>query len=377
MGVSHLLVTNDYPPKLGGIQTYLYELWRRLPPEQVAVVTLDHPGADAFDAEAPHPIERVPGRMLLPTPALAAKVRAQAVARGARLVVLDPALPLGLLGPGLGLPYAVVLHGAEVTVPARLPGMRVALRRVLSGACLLVAAGGYPEAEARRLLGRSMPPSVVVPPGVDLERFQPLEERARQAARRRHGLPEEGRVVVSVSRLVPRKGMDVLIEAAALLAPARPDLVVAIGGEGRDRPRLERLVARLRAPVLLLGRVAEEELPELVGCADVAAMLCRDRWLGLEQEGFAIVFLEAAAAGVAALAGRSGGAEEAVLDGVTGLVADRPGDVAVVAEALGRLLDDPGLRARLGEAGRSRAVAELAYPHLAAVLARSLAEVGG
>jgi phosphatidylinositol alpha-1,6-mannosyltransferase len=292
-------------------------------------------------------------------------------------VVLDPALPLGLLGPGLGLPYAVVLHGAEVTVPARLPGMRVALRRVLSGACLLVAAGGYPEAEARRLLGRSMPPSVVVPPGVDLERFQPLEERARQAARRRHGLPEEGRVVVSVSRLVPRKGMDVLIEAAALLAPARPDLVVAIGGEGRDRPRLERLVARLRAPVLLLGRVAEEELPELVGCADVAAMLCRDRWLGLEQEGFGIVFLEAAAAGVAALAGRSGGAEEAVLDGVTGLVADRPGDVAVVAEALGRLLDDPGLRARLGGAGRSRAAAELAYPHLATVLARSLAEVGG
>lgn len=375
--MKHLLVTNDYPPKLGGIQTYLWELWRRLPPEGLSVLALDHPEAAAFDASAPHAINRVPGRMLLPTRALAAEVRRLAVARGAGLVVLDPALPLGLLGPQLGLPYAVVLHGAEVTVPARLPGAASALRRVLRGARLLVAAGNYPAGEARRLLGGDVPPMVVVPPGADLERFRPLGPSERASARERFGLPAHGPVVVSVSRLVPRKGMDVLLEATAALASSHPDLVVAIGGEGRDRPRLERLARRLGAPARFLGRVADDDLPALVGCADVAAMLCRDRWLGLEQEGFGIVFLEAAAAGVAALAGRSGGAEDAVLDGVTGLVADRPADAVVAREALARLLDDADLRQRLATTARERAVDELSYDRLAGVLADALEEVGG
>ncbi len=375
--MSHLLVTNDYPPKLGGIQTYLWELWRRLPPGAAHVVALDHPGAASFDAAAPHEIVRVPGRMLLPTPSLAARVRALAVARGAGLVVLDPALPLGLLGPQLGLPYAVVLHGAEVTVPARLPGTAAALRRVLGGARLLVAAGRYPAGEARRLLGGSTPPIVEVPPGADLERFRPLSADERAAARRRFDLPATAPLVVSVSRLVPRKGMDVLLEAAAALAPSHPGLVVVVGGEGRDRARLERLAGRCGAPVRFLGRVEEAHLPGLVGCADVAAMICRDRWLGLEQEGFGIVFLEAAAAGVATLAGRSGGSEDAVVDEVTGLVADRPGDVKVVTEALGRLLGDGALRARLAGAARERAAGALAYDRLAGVLAGALAEAGG
>ena len=105
-------------------------------------------------------------------------------------------------------------------------------------------------------------------------------------------------MIVSLSRLVPRKGMDVLIEAAAQLAPTRPDLVVAIGGSGRDRRRLDRLVSRTGAPVRMLGRVPDDDLAELYGCADVFAMLCRNRWGGLEQEGFGIVFIEAAAGGV-------------------------------------------------------------------------------
>ena len=129
------------------------------------------------------------------------------------------------------------------------------------------------------------------------------------------GLPERGRVVLGVSRLVPRKGFDVLVESAARLSEARPDLVVAIAGDGRDRSRLERLVARTAAPVRLLGRVPHDRLPALYGAADVFAMLCRDRWAGLEQEGFGIVFLEAAATGVPQVAGASGGAAEAVLDG--------------------------------------------------------------
>lgn len=369
-----LLVTNDYPPKLGGIQSYLFELWRRLPAELVAgVVTIDHPDAAAFDAAAPHRVERLAVPMLLPTPRVRRAI-ADAVARtGAGLVLLDPALPLGLLGSSCPVPYGIVLHGAEITVPARLPGAAALLRRVLSGAALLVAAGGYPAAEARRLLGARERPIVVVPPGVDLERFSPLPEGARRQARRRFALPEEGRLVVGVSRLVPRKGFDVLIEAAAACAPERPDLVVAIGGTGRDASRLSALAQAKKAPVRMLGRIAEADLPLLVGAADVAALPCRDRWLGLEQEGFGIVFLEAAAAGVPALAGRSGGTEEAVLDGVTGIVADRPADAHVVTAALVRLLDDPALRRRLGSAARARAEQVFDYGVLAHTLADALA----
>jgi len=375
--VTHVLVTNDYPPKLGGIQSYLFELWRRLPPERFAVLTIDHAGAAAFDAAAGHRIERLRVPMLLPTPKVRGAIQRLPTEVGAGLVVLDPALPLGLVGRSLGLPYAVILHGAEVTVPARLPGVTRMLARVLTGASLAIAAGGYPAGEARRVARGAMPPTVVVPPGVDVGRFRPLTDDERAAARRRLGLPVEGRLVLSVSRLVPRKGMDVLIEAAAGLAPERPDLTVAIGGSGRDASRLEALARRTGAPVRLLGRVPDDELPQLYGAADVYAMLCRNRWLGLEQEGFGIVFLEAAAAGVAQVAGRSGGADEAVVDGRTGLVVDRPGDVVVASAALATLLDDEALRRRLGGAARRRAEAEFSYDLLAARLAEALGAAGG
>ena len=255
-------------------------------------------------------------------------------------------------------------------MPGRLPGSRALLGRVLRGAAEVVAAGGYPAAEAERAAGRSLPVTVV-PPGVDPERFRPLDAEGRAKARALFDLPADGRVVVSLSRLVPRKGMDVLIEAAARLAPERPDLVVAIGGSGRDRRRLERLVARSGAPVRLLGRVPDDDLPDLYGCADVYAMLCRNRWAGLEQEGFGIVFLEAAACAVPQVAGASGGAAEAVADGVTGLVVDTPGDPVAVARALAALLDDPERRATMGAAARRRVEDELAYD----VLAQRLAEV--
>ncbi len=368
-----LLVTNDYPPKVGGIQSYLWELWRRLPAPLVAgVLTLAHRDAEGFDAGEPYRIERVEAPVLLPTPRVRRAVERLVAETGASLVVLDPALPLGALGPACPVPYAIVLHGAEVTVPAHLPGSAVALRRVLSGARLLVSAGGYAAEQAHRILKAAMPPVALVPPGVDLGRFRPLEPHAIRAARVRLGLPPEGRLVVGVSRLVPRKGFDVLLEAAAALAPARADLLVAIGGTGRDASRLAARARRLNAPVRFLGRVPEDDLADLVGAADVFALPCRDRWLGLEQEGFGIVFLEAAAAGVPALAGRSGGTEEAVVDGVTGLVADRPGDAAVVTAALARLLDDAAFRARCGAAARRRAEETFDYDRLAAALADAL-----
>jgi phosphatidyl-myo-inositol dimannoside synthase len=370
--VPHLLVTNDFPPKLGGIQSYLWELWRRLPPDSFTVLTTPHAAAGAWDAAQPFRIERVTQKMLLPTTAMVRRIDALAAETGAGLVMLDPALPVGRVGPRLRLPYGVVLHGAEVTVPGRLPITRRQLGRVLRSAVEVIAAGGYPADEAELAAGRSLPVTVV-PPGVDTERFRPLDPEQRAKARARFGLPEDGRVILSLSRLVPRKGMDVLIEAAARLAPTRHDLVVAIGGSGRDRSRLDRRVSRTGAPVRMLGRVPDDDLAELYGCADVFAMLCRDRWGGLEQEGFGIVFLEAAACGVPQVAGDSGGAAEAVADGETGLVVGRPAEVSAVVAALAELLDDPDRRRSMGATARDRIVAEFGYDRLARRLGQVLA----
>jgi phosphatidylinositol alpha-1,6-mannosyltransferase len=380
--VTHLLVTNDFPPKVGGIQAYLWELWRRIDPETFVVLTAhSHPDAAAFDREQAARgvrIERVPGRILVPTPQFAQRIRETARRVGAGLVVVDPAFPLGVVGPHLGLPYAVLLHGAEVAIPGRLPASRELLAHVLRRSSLVVSAGGYPAAEAARALrGRGMPSVVEIPPGVDLDRFRPLSPSERSEARRDLGLPTEGPLVVSVSRLVPRKGMDVLVDAAVLLRADLPDLTVAIAGRGRDSDRLAGRIAEHGAPVRLLGGVADADLPRLVGAADVFAMLCRNRWLGLEQEGFGIVFLEAAAAGVPQVAGASGGAGEAVADGVTGLVVRRPTDVRSIAAALARLLGDRKLRTQMGAASRRRAEASFDYDRLAPRLAASLADVGG
>ncbi len=241
---------------------------------------------------------------------------------------------------------------------------------MLRGATCIVAAGTYPAGEASRVAPGV--PVVVVPPGVDTSVFRPLSAPERSAARAGFGLPDDAELVVSLSRLVPRKGMDVLIAAASLLARDRPDLVLAIAGTGRDRTRLERLAGHCGAPVRFLGWVTDADRAVLLGSADVFAMLCRSRWGGLEQEGFGIVFLEAAACGVPQVAGDSGGAAEAVMAGETGDVVGRPGDPWVAAAALARLLDDPERRRRQGRAARERAEREYSYDRLAAGLADAL-----
>jgi len=370
--VKHLLVTNDFPPKIGGIQSLLWEWWRRLPPASFAVLTSPYPGSHGFDAAQAFRVERTREPVLLPHPWMVRRIHAMAKEVGADLVVLDPALPLGLVGPFLELPYDVVLHGAEVTVPGRLPGTKQALSRVLRGARHIVAAGGYPADEAEQAAGGTLP-ITVVPPGVDVDRFRPLTDVERAEARAHFGLPLDAELIVSISRLVPRKGFDTAIRAAARMRHRRPELVLAIAGGGRDAERLRRLAAELRAPVKFLGRVSNDDLPRLYGCADLYAMLCRNRWGGLEQEGFGIVFVEAAACGVPQVAGDSGGAAEAVADGETGLVIRHPDDVDAVVAAFEALLDDPDRRIEMGRAARRRAVDEFSYD----VLARRLGDALG
>ena len=398
--MTSLLVTNDFPPKVGGIQSYLYELWRRLPPDETTVLTTPYEGAAQWDATQGFRVERTRERFLLPKSGLAARIDSIAREIGADVIFLDPMLPLGLIGPRLrAAPFIVVAHGAEVTVPGRLPGTRQLACRVLRAASGVVAAGTYPARIASQVAGSPLP-VINVPPGVDTDRFRTLPPEERASARTRFGLPVDRPVVLGLSRLVPRKGFDVLIDAVAGLAGggararrgggraaarretraarsggavlpaagAGPPAAAALAsaGAGRDAARLESRAARrgMGGRTRFLGRVPEADVADLYACADVFAMLCRERWAGLEAEGFGIVFVEAAACGVPAVAGRSGGAHEAVVDGETGLVVE-PRDVDAVRAALARLLRDDAMRTGFGAAARRRAVDELSYDQLA------------
>jgi len=377
-----LLVTNDFPPKIGGIQSYLDELWGRLDPTRTSVLTASsHPEARDFDAGAAARglvVERVRGRTLwAPTRGAGRALDAAIDARRPDLVLYDPFVPLGLLGDRRGVPYGVVLHGAEVAIPSRLPGTRAMSRRVLAGSVVAVSAGSYPEAEARRAAGASMPPVIQVPPGVDTDRFVPLDPSRAAGVRARLSLPASGPLVTSVGRLVPRKGIDVLLAAAAICAREVPELTVVVAGDGRDRGRLLRVARRTGVRAHFVGRVSESDKIDLLGASDVFCQPCRSRWGGLEQEGFGIVFLEAAACGVPQVAGRSGGSYEAVVDAQTGVVVDTPSDPAAVAAAIARLLADPALRAAMGGAARRRAEGEFGYDRLARRLQEGLDDAMG
>ena len=375
----HLLVTNDFPPKTGGIQVYLEELWRRLETGRSVVLTASsHPDAIAFDRESELEIVRVPASTIyLPTPRAKRAIEVAIAQHDPALVLLDPAWPLGLLGPGLSRPYGVILHGAEVTIPARLPLVASSLRYVLRHAAVAVAAGAYVEGEARRCAAEYAPPILQVPPGVDTARFVPPSSDARHEARARLGLADGDLLVASYSRLVPRKGMDTLIRASALLARDFPNLRVQIGGAGRDASRLEKLIGRLHAPVELIGRVADEDLVGWLGASDLMVMDCRRRWLGLEQEGFGIVFVEAGACGVATVAGRSGGSHEAVEDAVTGVVVDNPRDSRALASAMATLLSDAPRREDLGARAAIVTRERFDWDVLAARLGEGLADFDG
>ncbi len=360
----HLLVTNDYPPKVGGIQSYLWEIYRRLPQDKVVVYTTPHPDSESFDQKQTHKIIRSKQRVLLPTRQVANQIRSLAEVENIDFIMYDPAVPIGILGPKIGIPYGVILHGAEVTIPGRVPIARSLIANVLQHAKLVVTAGDYSTKEAIRAAKQNLP-VCVIPPGVDIDRFKPLDEQARSTIRERFNFKDDDEVILTLSRLVPRKGMDVLISATSELMKTRPRVHLLIAGTGRDLRRLKALAQSTNAPVTFLGFVSDDEVAELYGMADVFGMICRVRWGGLEQEGFGIVFLEAAACGVPQIAGRSGGADEAVLEGETGFVVDNPTDSNAVKQALEKLLTDSETREEMGRNSRARAEKEFSYDYLA------------
>jgi phosphatidylinositol alpha-1,6-mannosyltransferase len=370
-----LLVTNDFPPRVGGVQQYVERLVAGLPSDRVAVLAPVWPGWPEHDAAQPYPIERWPEQFVWPTRDLERRVLALASDIRAEVVLFGHGFPLPWIAPGLagrGIPSVALTHGAEVWI-ARTPGLAAAQRRGLR-ACRAVTAVSSHTGELMRSALGDRPPLTVLYPGVDIERFAPTVDG--RSVRERFGLGDRP-LVVCVSRLVPRKGQDVLIEAMRSVRTRIPDAALLLVGDGPERDALERAAnTEPSGAVVLAGEASPEDLPACYAAADVFAMPCRSRFAGLEVEGLGIVFLEAAACGKPVVAGRSGGADEAIVDEQTGLLVEG-GEPKAVALALVRLLEDAALAQRMGAAGRARVEAEFTWQRssesLAGILAQAVA----
>ncbi len=348
-----LVVTNDFPPRQGGIQTFVAELLSRRPPEAVVVLASDAPGSVEHDAGLPYPVVRRPTGMLLPTRATARAAAALARRHGCDTAFFGAAAPLGLLAPALrsaGVRRLVgATHGHETGWVA-LPGSRQLLQRIAGDLDVLTYISEYTRGRlAPSLTGRTR--MAQLSPGVDVNRFTPEADGA--AVRRRYGLGEAP-VVVCVSRLVARKGQDVLVAGWPRVLARHPRARLLLVGGGPAEASLRRAVAAggLTDSVVLTGPVPPAELPGYYAAGDVFAMPCRTRRGGLDVEGLGMVFLEAAACGRPVVAGTSGGAPETVLEGRTGHVVD-PRSPLAVADTVTGLLDDPARARAMGAAGRA------------------------
>ncbi|MFL5736942.1 MAG: glycosyltransferase family 4 protein [Actinomycetota bacterium] len=371
-----LLVTDDYPPRVGGIQRTLHSLVREFPPDRVAVLAPEWPGSGEFDAAEPYDIHRAP-KYMWPGRGTKARVIDAVSSSGAEVVVFGDAFPLAIYGPMLekqGIPYIVAAHGFDYWLSLT-PGAAQLVHRATSRASrVAVMCSAYIARVVRTAVPPRVPVSVMYP-GADVHRFNP--DLPTQEVRRRHGIGAGDPLVVCVSRLVKRKGQDVLIHALPTIRRRAPGARLLIVGGGPYRDTLERMAGMAEpGSVLFSGEVSDDELPNYYAAGDVFAMPCRTRLGGLEVEGWGNVFLEAAACARPVVGGSSGGAPEAVDDGVTGLVVDgsHPG---AVAEAVGGLLADPDRANAMGKAGRARVERTYTWPHAAALLAKWLREAAG
>ncbi|MGW4776828.1 glycosyltransferase family 4 protein [Streptomyces filamentosus] len=357
-----LIVTNDFPPRPGGIQAFLHNMALRLDPDRLVVYASTwkrgREGAEAtalFDAEQPFTVVRDRTTMLLPTPRVTARATALLREHGCESVWFGAAAPLGLMAPALRRAGAKRLvattHGHEAGW-AQLPAARQLLRRIGEGTDTLTYLGEYTRSRiASALTPAAAGRMVQLPPGVDEKTFHPGS--GGDEVRARLGLTDRP-VVVCVSRLVPRKGQDTLIRALPRILARVPDAVLLIVGGGPYEKGLRGLAAEtgVAASVRFTGAVPWAELPAHYGAGDVFAMPCRTRRGGLDVEGLGIVYLEASATGLPVVAGDSGGAPDAVLDGETGWVV-RGESAEDTADRVTTLLLDPELRARMGGRGRA------------------------
>ena len=351
-----LIVTNDFPPRQGGIQSFVHELARRLPPEQLTVYAPAWDGAAQFDAKQPFEVIRHPTSLMLPVPSVTRRAAAIVKTRHCEAVIFGAAAPLGLITPALrraGVGKAIAItHGHEAGWAA-LPGARALLRRIGDQTDVVTYLGEY----FRLRLASALSPAAAarmtrLHPGVDAAHFRPDPE-ARETIRARYGLA--GRpVVVCVSRLVRRKGQDTLLKAWPKIKEKVPSAALLIVSGGPREAALHKLSERtgLAPSVHFTGPVPAAELPAHYAAGDVFAMPCRTRRGGLDVEGLGIVYLEASATGLPVVGGDSGGAPDAILDGETGYVVSGR-DTAALADRLVALLSDPATARAMGDKGRA------------------------
>lgn len=371
--VRALWVTNDFPPRSGGIEQFVANLLAHQDPDSVRVVTANHPEAADYDRELPYRVDRVAPRPLLPMPWLGARIRAEVADHSADVVVFGAAWPLAELAGAVPLPSVALTHGHEAGMSR--VGAGLAVRHALRDVAAVGVISGYTAG----LLEGWIPEHTAVhqiPPGVDVERFHPGVSGA--GVRRRYGIAGDAPLALCLSRLVARKGQDVLIAAWPAIRAAMPAARLLIAGSGPLEPALRRDVTRLglNDSVTFTGDVAATELPAFHAAADLFVMPCRTRYFGLDVEGLGIVYLEAQACGTPVVAGRSGGAPEAVVDGETGRVVDGR-KATEVAAAVIELLGDPARRTAMGAAGREFVTANFAWGVIAERFEQMLRSVTG
>lgn len=363
-----VVVTNDFPPRAGGIQSFVHGLVSRMDPTSVTVFAPSWRDSASFDADQDFEVVRFPGTLMLPEPRVTRQAAALVRDRGASQVLFGAAAPLGLISPSLRRSGAenivAITHGHEAGW-AGIPGMRQVLRSVGKRTDRLTFLGEY----TRNRIASALRPADAdrmrrLFPGVDDEAFHPRNRAEGLARRKSYGLADRP-VVVCVSRLMPRKGQDQLIASWRDVQRAVPEAALLIVGGGPYREKLQQLVAEqgLDHDVVITGSVPWEQLPACYAAGDIFVMPCRTRNRGLDVEGLGIVYLEASATGLPVIAGNSGGAPDAVLAGRTGFVVDGT-DSAEVVSRIVQLLNDEQLRTDMGMAGRAWIEQQWRWDHI-------------
>jgi phosphatidylinositol alpha-1,6-mannosyltransferase len=375
-----LVVTNDFPPRVGGIESFVFAMVQRMDPESVVVHTARQEGDAAFDASLACPVIRDSSRIMLPTPLITKRSVAIAREMGCDSVWFGAAAPLGLMAASLKSKAGVrrtvaTTHGHEVWW-AKTPVTGRLLHRIGETNDVLTYLGEYTRSQIAKALSPSATARMVqLTPGVDVDAFHPSVDG--RPVRELYGLGARP-VVVCVSRFVERKGQDVLIRALPLVQRSVPDAALLLVGDGPTRDRLVRIASEVGVSndVVFAGAKPWAELPPFFAAGSVFCMPTRTRKAGFEVEGLGIVYLEASATGLPVVAGNSGGAPDAVLDGVTGVVVDGS-QPDVVAQAISTLLLAPDVSRAWGAAGRAWVESTWKWDHLAGRLGDLLAVGAG
>ncbi len=358
MSHSILFVTNDFGPRAGGIETFIHGLIERLPFGSVVVYTSAQKGAEEFDQEwlSNFGVEVVRDRakILLPTPRVTAKAKKLIKERNLTRVAFGAAAPLGVMAAALrkagALRIVALTHGHEVWW-AKVPPFSLAIRYMSRSIDVITYLGDYTRGEISKALSlKNSEKLIQLAPGIDVEHFQPVNADLLRAEL---GLANKA-IIVSVGRLVHRKGQDQLIAALPRILERVPNAHLVIIGTGPYKEYLEKLAAKLNVSqnLTFIGRINYLELPRYICVGDIFVMPSRSRFFGLEVEGLGIVYLEASACGLPVIAGDSGGAPDAVLVGETGLVVDGT-KVNEISAACIKLLENPELSQLMGQKGRS------------------------